>query len=326
MEFLCSSIDNTGFFTYNRGILKMREEGIAMSKETVFRGAATALITPLTEDGVDYPALGRLIDWQIEKGIDALVIAGSTGEGKTLSDAEHREVLRFSAERIAGRVPMIAGAGSNDTSYAISLSRYACEAGADALLVVTPYYVKATQAGLVKMYSMIADAATRPIILYNVPSRTGVNIEPATYARLAEHPNIVGIKEANSDISKIVETAALTRGKLDLYSGNDDQTIPILSLGGKGVISVLSNLFPAETAEMCRLYFAGKTAEAAGMQLDYLPLIHALFCEVNPIPVKAAMSALGFCKNYLRMPLTPMEPEHERQLLALMREKGLLPS
>ena len=295
-----------------------------MLHQPIFRGAATALITPLTESGVDYPALGKLIDWQIDRGIDALVIAGSTGEGKTLSDEEHREVLRYSAERIAGRVPMIAGTGSNDTAYAIRLSRFACEAGADALLVVTPYYIKATQAGLVKMYSMIADAVTKPLILYNVPSRTGVNIEPATYALLAEHPNIAGIKEANSDISKIVETAALTQGKLDLYSGNDDQTVPILSLGGQGVISVLSNLLPAETSAMCRLYFEGKTAEAARMQFTYLNLIHALFCEVNPIPVKAAMNAMGFCENYLRMPLTPLETEHEKRLFALMREQGLL--
>jgi 4-hydroxy-tetrahydrodipicolinate synthase len=295
-----------------------------MERKPVFTGAATALITPTTEAGVDYESLGKLIDWQIEKGIDALVIAGSTGEGKTLSDKEHREVLRFSAERIAGRVPMIAGTGSNETEYAISLSRYACQAGADALLVVTPYYIKATQNGLVKMYSMIADAVTKPLILYNVPSRTGVNIEPETYARLADHGNIAGIKEANSDISKIVSTAALVEGKLDLYSGNDDQIIPILSLGGKGVISVLSNLMPAETSKLCRMYFEGDTAGAAALQLRYLPLIRALFCEVNPIPVKAAMSELGWCKNYLRMPLTPLEDAHRELLFAAMRKEGLL--
>ena len=288
-----------------------------MTSKPIFTGAATALITPTTPAGVDYEALGRLIDWQISGGIDALVIAGSTGEGKTLSITEHREVLRYSAERIAGRVPMIAGTGSNETSVSISLSRYACEVGADALLVVTPYYIKATQNGLVQMYNMIADAVTKPIILYNVPSRTGVNIEPETYARLAEHENIVGIKEANGDISKIVTTAAAVQGKLDLYSGNDDQTIPILSLGGKGVISVLSNLLPAQTAEMCRRFFRGDCAGAAELQLKYLPLIHALFSEVNPIPVKAAMAEMGFCENYLRMPLTPMEEDHKRKLLAL---------
>ncbi|MBE7006099.1 MAG: 4-hydroxy-tetrahydrodipicolinate synthase [Ruminococcaceae bacterium] len=295
-----------------------------MTSKPIFTGAATALITPTTPAGVDYEALGRLIDWQISGGIDALVIAGSTGEGKTLSITEHREVLRYSAERIAGRVPMIAGTGSNETSVSISLSRYACEVGADALLVVTPYYIKATQNGLVQMYNMIADAVTKPIILYNVPSRTGVNIEPETYARLAEHENIVGIKEANGDISKIVTTAAAVQGKLDLYSGNDDQTIPILSLGGKGVISVLSNLLPAQTAEMCRRFFRGDCAGAAELQLKYLPLIHALFSEVNPIPVKAAMAEMGFCENYLRMPLTPMEEDHKRKLLALMREERLI--
>ena len=295
-----------------------------MTKKPIFTGAATALITPTTPAGVDYEALGRLIDWQIEKGIDALVIAGSTGEGKTLTIAEHKEVLRYSAERIAGRVPMIAGTGSNETSVSISMSKFACEAGADGLLVVTPYYIKATQNGLVKMYRMIADEVTRPIILYNVPSRTGVNIEPETYARLAEHENIAAIKEANGDISKIATTAALTAGKLDLYSGNDDQTLPILSLGGKGVISVLSNLLPAETSRMCRLYLEGDTAAATAMQLHYLPLIHALFSEVNPIPAKAAMSAMGFCENFLRMPLTPMEDAHKEKLFALMRAEGLL--
>ena len=295
-----------------------------MERKPIFTGAATALITPTTEAGVDYPSLGRLIDWQIEKGIDALVIAGSTGEGKTLTVAEHKEVLRFSAERIAGRVPMIAGTGSNETSVSISMSQYACEVGADGLLVVTPYYIKATQNGLVKMYTMIADAVTKPLILYNVPSRTGVNIEPETYARLADHENIIGIKEANSDISKIASTAALVAGKLDLYSGNDDQILPILSLGGKGVISVLSNLLPAETSRMCHLFLEGNTAEAAKLQLHYLPLIHALFSEVNPIPAKAAMSAMGWCENYLRMPLTPMEDAHKEKLFALMRAEGLL--
>ncbi len=295
-----------------------------MTRKPIFTGAATALITPTTPAGVDYDALGRLIDWQIERGIDALVIAGSTGEGKTLTIPEHKEVLRYSAERIAGRVPMIAGTGSNETSVSISMSQYACEVGADALLVVTPYYIKATQNGLVQMYTMIADAVTKPLILYNVPSRTGVNIEPETYARLADHPNIAGIKEANSDISRIVTTAQLVAGRLDLYSGNDDQTIPILSLGGKGVISVLSNLLPAETSRMCHLYFEGDTAGAAALQLKYLPLIHALFSEVNPIPAKAAMSAMGWCENFLRMPLTPMEDAHKEKLFALMRAEGLI--
>ena len=294
-----------------------------MTHEPIFRGAATALVTPLTAQGIDYPQLGRLIDWQIESGIDALVICGTTGEGSTLTDKEHRDAIAFAVERTAGRVPVIAGTGSNDTAYAIELTRFACEAGADACLVVTPYYNKATQNGLVAMYSAIADASTKPLILYNVPSRTGVGIQPATYRKLAEHPNIAAIKEANGNISAIVETRALVGDKLDIYSGNDDEIVPILSMGGLGVISVLSNLLPRETSQICHKFFAGDVAGAAQMQCQYLPLIRALFSEVNPIPVKAAMAAMGFCEDYLRLPLTPMEDAHRQVLLAEMRRQGL---
>lgn len=295
-----------------------------MTSNPIFRGAATALITPLNANGVDYDTLGRLIDWQIDDGIDALVICGTTGEGSTLSDAEHREVLRYSVDRCAGRVPLIAGTGSNDTSYALELTHYACDIGADALLVVTPYYNKATQKGLIKMYNTIADASTKPLILYNVPSRTGVNIEPSTYLALAEHPNIRGIKEANGNISKIVETAALVGDKVDIYSGNDDQIVPILSLGGSGVISVLSNIMPAQTSAMCHRFFDGDLAGSLAMQLEYTELIKALFCEVNPIPVKAAMAAMGWGENFVRLPLTTMEPQNEAKLLDLMRGFGLI--
>ncbi len=294
-----------------------------MTHEPIFRGAATALVTPLTEQGIDYPQMGRLIDWQIESGIDALVICGTTGEGSTLTDQEHRDAIAFAVERTAGRVPVIAGTGSNDTAYAIDLTRFACEAGADACLVVTPYYNKATQNGLVAMYNAIADASTKPLILYNVPSRTGVGIQPATYLKLAEHPNIAAIKEANGNISAIVETRALVGDKLDIYSGNDDEIVPILSMGGLGVISVLSNLLPRETSQICHKFFAGDVAGAAKMQCQYLPLIRALFSEVNPIPVKAAMAAMGFCEDYLRLPLTPMEESHRQVLLAEMRRQGL---
>ena len=294
-----------------------------MTHEPIFRGAATALVTPLTEQGIDYPQLGRLIDWQIDEGIDALVICGTTGEGSTLTDKEHRDAIAFSVERTAGRVPVIAGTGSNDTAYAIELTRFACEAGADACLVVTPYYNKATQNGLVAMYNAIADASTKPLILYNVPSRTGVGIQPATYRKLAEHPNIAAIKEANGNISAIVETRALVGDQLDIYSGNDDEIVPILSMGGLGVISVLSNLLPKETSQICHKFFAGDVAGAAQMQCQYLPLIRALFSEVNPIPVKAAMAAMGFCEDYLRLPLTPMEDAHRQVLLAEMRRQGL---
>ena len=295
-----------------------------MTANPIFRGAATALITPLTAAGVDYESFGKLIDWQIGQGIDALVIAGTTGEGSTLTDEEHRAVLKFAVERAAGRTPIIAGTGSNDTDYAISLTKYACDIGADAMLVVTPYYNKATQKGLIRMYTAIADASTKPLILYNVPSRTGVGIEPSTYAALADHPQIRAIKEANGNISKIMETAALVGDRLDIYSGNDDQVTPILSAGGAGVISVLSNLMPKETSEMCHRWFRGDITGSVQMQLDYLPLINALFCEVNPIPVKAAMAAMGFCENYLRLPLTTMEPEHAEKLYALMRGHGLI--
>ena len=295
-----------------------------MSKQTVFRGAATALITPLNAQGVDYEAFGKLIDWQIAEGINALVIAGTTGEGSTLTYQEHEECIRFAVERAQGRVPIIAGSGSNDTNRAITLSKFSCRAGADALLVVTPYYNKATQKGLIASYSAIADAVDRPIILYNVPSRTGVNIEPATYAALAEHPNIAGIKEASGNISKIVETAMLVGDKVDIYSGNDDQVVPVLSMGGSGVISVLSNVMPAATVEMCDRFFRGDVAGSARMQMDLLPLINALFSEVNPIPVKAAMAAMGWCEYYVRLPLTPMEPEHWQKLKAIMEGHDLI--
>ena len=294
-----------------------------MRTNSIFRGAATALITPMTETGVDYPALEKLINWQIDEGIDALVICGTTGEGSTLTDEEHREVLRFSMEVAAGRVPMIAGTGSNDTAYAIDMTKYACELGYDGMLVVTPYYNKTTQKGLVAMFNAIADASTKPIILYNVPSRTGVNIEPATYLKLAEHPNIAAIKEASGNLSKIMETMALVGDKLDLYSGNDDQIVPLMAIGGQGVISVLSNVAPKETSEMCHKVFDGDMAGAMKMQLDYLPLINTLFCEVNPIPVKAAMAAMGWCEDILRLPLVPMEDAHRATLLAKMREMGI---
>ena len=295
-----------------------------MTTKPIFEGAATALITPLTEAGIDYAAFGRLIDMQIEGGIDALVICGTTGESSTLTDDEHREAIAFAVRQAKGRVPIIAGTGSNDTAYAVSLTKEACEVGADAVLVVTPYYNKATQKGLVRMFSTIADASTKPIILYNVPSRTGVNIEPKTYLALAEHPRIAAIKEANGNLSKIVETAALVGDKLDIYSGNDDQIVPVLSLGGKGVISVLSNLLPRETSLMCHAYMRGDVRLARDMQLRYLPLVNALFSEVNPIPVKAAMAAMGYCEEYYRLPLTPMEEEHKEVLLGLMRNEGLI--
>ena len=294
-----------------------------MERKPIFKGAASAIITPMNENGVDYESFRKLLNWQIEEGIDALVIAGTSGEGSTLTDEEHREVLKFAVEVIDGRVPVIAGTGSNDTAYAIDLTKYACEIGCDAMLVVTPYYNKATQKGLIKMFYAIADASTKPIILYNVPSRTGVNIEPATYAELAKHPMIQAIKEANGQIDKITETMALCGDKLDLYSGNDDQIVPLMSVGGKGVISVLSNVLPKETSEMCHKFFNGDVKGAAELQFKYFALTKALFSEVNPIPVKAAMAAMGFGEDYVRLPLTVMEDAHKEVLLEEMRKVGL---
>ena len=292
-------------------------------KNTVFTGAATAIVTPLNENGVDYEAFERLIEWQIQEGINAIVVAGTTGEGSTLTDDEHKAVLKFAVDKIAGRVPVIAGTGSNDTAYAVELTKYACEVGADAMLVVTPYYNKATQKGLIQSFTAIADASTKPIILYNVPSRTGCNIEPATCAALAEHPNIVGIKEASGNISQIAKIASLVGDKMDIYSGNDDQIVPILSLGGKGVISVLSNILPKDTVKICDSYFEGNVAESAALQLKYIELIDALFCEVNPIPVKAATAAMGYGENYLRLPLTPMDEAKKQNMFRIMKECGI---
>ncbi len=292
-------------------------------KQPIFQGVATAIVTPMTKEGVDYPTFAHLLNWQIEQGINALVIAGTTGEGSTLTDEEHRQVLKFAVETVRGRVPVIAGTGSNDIAYAIDLTKYACEVGCDAMLVVTPYYNKATQKGLIESFTAIADASTKPLILYNVPSRTGCNLLPKTCAVLAEHPNICAIKEASGNISQIAELASLVRDKMDIYSGNDDQIVPVMSLGGKGVISVLSNILPAKTVEMCDAFFAGNVEKARDMQLDLLALVNALFCEVNPIPVKAAVAAMGFGENTLRLPLTPMEPQNESALLALMREQGI---
>ncbi|MBQ2347325.1 MAG: 4-hydroxy-tetrahydrodipicolinate synthase, partial [Clostridia bacterium] len=228
-----------------------------MSKFTIFEGAATALVTPLNENGIDFENFGKLIDWQIEQGINALVICGTTGEASTLTDAEHKEAIRFAVERAAHRVPIIAGTGGNDTAYAVELTKYACSVGVDACLIVTPYYNKATQNGLIKMFYTIADASTKPIIVYNIPGRTGVNILPKTFVELAKHPMIAAVKEASGNISQCVKIMQLVGDQMDMYSGNDDQTVPIMSIGGKGVISVLSNVFPKETAEMCRKFLDG---------------------------------------------------------------------
>ena len=294
------------------------------NKQTVFRGSAVAIVTPFCNNVVDYDALGRLIDRQIESSTDAIVICGTTGESSTLTDEEHRECIRYCVERVAGRVPVIAGTGSNDTDYAIELSRYACEVGADALLLVTPYYNKATPKGLIKSFTAVADATDKPIILYNVPSRTGVNITLQVYKELAKHERIVAAKEASGNISAIAELIAECGDCLDVYSGNDDQIVPILSLGGKGVISVLSNVVPRETHDICQLYFDGKTTEAAKLQLKLLKLANTLFCEVNPVPVKTAMGLLGLCSDEMRLPLCEMDDANREKLISVMKSYNLI--
>ena len=292
-------------------------------KTPIFEGMASAIITPLNEKGIDYELFAKLIEWQIAEGIDGLVVCGTTGEGATLTDEEHKSAIEFMVKQVAGRVPVIAGTGSNDTDYAIELTKHACQIGVDGVLTVTPYYNKATQKGLIKSFTAIADASTVPVILYNVPSRTGVNIAPKTVLELSKHPNINAIKEASGDISQIAEIAHLCGDNINIYSGNDDQVVPIMSLGGKGCISVLSNLLPKEASEMCRLFREGDVKTAAEMQLKYIPLINALFSEVNPIPVKAAMAKMGFCEDYLRLPLTPMEDTTRENLYTQMKNAGI---
>ena len=294
-------------------------------KNTVFTGAGVAIITPMNDDGtVNYAALGELIEMQIAGGTDAIIICGTTGESSTLTDDEHRECIRYTIEKVNKRIPVIAGTGSNDTAYAIELSKDAEAMGADGLLVVTPYYNKTSQRGLVAHYTAIADAVNIPIILYNVPSRTGVNISLDTYKALAEHKNIVAAKEASGNISAIAKLIAECGDKLDVYSGNDDQIVPIMALGGKGVISVLSNVVPAQTHDIAAKYLAGDTKGALGLQLEYLELIDALFCEVNPIPVKTALNMMGQNVGSLRMPLCEMTEENEEKLRNVLKKYKLI--
>ena len=293
-------------------------------KNTIFTGAATAIVTPFKNGEVDYDAFGSLIDFQINGGIDALVVAGTTGEASTLTDDEHIGVIKYAVERVGGRVPVIAGTGSNDTAYGIDLSREACAVGADALLVVTPYYNKATPKGLIKNFTTTADAVDKPIILYNVPSRTGCNISLPVYKELMKHENIVATKEASGNLSAIAQIADECGDYLDIYSGNDDQIVPILSLGGKGVISVFSNILPRETHELCKAWFEGDTQKALRFQLDYLKLMNSLFMEVNPVPVKTACGMLGLCSDEMRLPLCEMEDANKAKLEAILKEYGLL--
>lgn len=293
---------------------------------SIFTGAGVAIVTPFHADGsVNYEQFAKNIEYQIENGTDAIIVCGTTGESSTMTDEEHLEVIRFCAEKVNKRIPVIAGTGSNCTESAIYLSKEAEKAGVDGLLLVTPYYNKATQNGLYEHFKMIADSVKLPIILYNVPSRTGTNILPATVVRLCKDvENIVAIKEASGNIGQVVDLMALADGQVDVYSGNDDQIIPLLSLGGKGVISVLSNVAPQETHDICQKYFDGDVEGAAKLQLKAIPLIHALFSEVNPIPVKKALNLMGQNAGPLRRPLSEMEPEHAAVLEKEMKAFGIM--
>lgn len=293
-------------------------------KNTVFTGSAVAIITPFNENGVNFDELGRIIEFHIENKTDAIVICGTTGEASTMPDDEHLSAIKYCVEKVAGRIPVIAGTGSNDTIHAIKLSKKSEEYGADAILTVTPYYNKATQKGLYEHFSAIANSIDIPVILYNVPSRTGCNIKPETLVKLSEIPNIVAVKEASGDLSQVAKIASLLDGKMDIYSGNDDQILPVLSLGGKGVISVLANVMPNETHDMVEKFLNGDIEGAKKLQLDTIELIDALFCEVNPIPVKTAMNLMGFNAGKLRLPLSEMEEGNLNTLKKALKNQGLI--
>ena len=292
-------------------------------KKAIFKGMATAIVTPMTKDGIDYEALGRFLEFQIGNGINAIVVMGTTGENATIEPEDQEKVIRFTVEKVNKRVPVIAGTGTNNTSHVLENTKAACKAGADAVLVVTPYYNKATQKGLIQHFTLVADASTVPVILYNVPGRTGCNLLPETVAVLAEHPNIVGIKEATGNMAQMVKIMHLCGDKIDVYSGEDALTVPMMAMGGAGTISVLSNVMPKASVAMTDACLRGDYAAAAQMQCDLLPLIDLLFCEVNPIPAKAAVSALGFGEENLRLPLTPMEEGNREKLYKEMRKLGL---
>ena len=292
-------------------------------RKTLFTGAATALITPFNEEGVNFEALGNIIDFQIDNGIDALVICGTTGEAATMPDKEHLSVIEYSVKRAKGRVPIIAGTGSNDTAHCVELSKESQNLGADGLLITTPYYNKSTQKGLIMHYDKVLEKTNLPIILYNVPGRTGMNFAISTIKELAKDERIVGVKEASGNIEYATELAKECP-ELDMYSGNDDIVVPLMALGGKGVISVLSNVAPKETHDLCAKWFAGDIEGSRALQFKYLELIKALFCEVNPIPVKTAMNMMGFNAGSLRLPLCEMEETNYARLEKALRDCGLI--
>lgn len=293
-------------------------------KNTIFTGMATAIVTPMHTDGsIDYEALGRFVEFQIDSGINGLVVMGTTGENATIEPEDQKKVIAYTVEKVAGRVPVIAGTGTNNTEHVLHNTRSACQVGADAILVVTPYYNKATQNGLVTHFTAVADESTLPVILYNVPGRTGCNLLPKTVAKLSEHPNIAAIKEAAGSLAQMIEIMHLCGDKIDVYSGEDGLTVPMMAMGAKGTISVLSNVAPRQSVAMTDACLRGDFAAAAKMQCDLLPLINALFSEVNPIPAKAATAAMGFGADALRLPLTSMEEQNRAVLFAEMRKLGI---
>lgn len=293
-------------------------------KNTIFTGMATAIVTPMHTDGsIDYEALGRFVEFQIDSGINGLVVMGTTGENATIEPEDQKKVIAYTVEKVAGRVPVIAGTGTNNTEHVLHNTRNACQVGADAILVVTPYYNKATQNGLITHFTAVADESTLPVILYNVPGRTGCNLLPKTVAKLSEHPNIAAIKEATGSLAQMIEIMHLCGDKIDVYSGEDGLTVPMMAMGAKGTISVLSNVAPRQSVAMTDACLRGDYAAAAKMQCDLLPLINALFSEVNPIPAKAATAAMGFGADALRLPLTSMEEQNRAVLFAEMRKLGI---
>jgi 4-hydroxy-tetrahydrodipicolinate synthase len=301
------------------------QKGLLIMKKTIFTGSGVAIVTPMNKDfSVNYNELGRLIDWHIEKGTDAIIICGTTGECSTLSDDEHVECIRFAVCHTDGRVPVIAGTGSNETAYAVRLAKEAKAAGADGQLQVTPYYNKTSQRGLVRHFTTIADATDLPVILYNVPGRTGVNIKPETYLELCRHPNIVATKEANGDVSSTVQTISLCGEQLAVYSGEDALIIPIMSLGGKGVISVIANVVPDKTHELCRLFLTGRAEEAGKLQIELSGLTDAMFCDVNPIPVNHALNLMGWKVGLGRMPLIELTDKQAMFVEAQLMKLGLI--
>ena len=294
-----------------------------MKKKRIFTGSGAAVITPFTMDAIDYGSFRKIINYQMENNTKAIIVCGTTGEAPALSEYERKKLITFAIETVNGRVPVIAGVGSNSTAHSVKMARFAAGAGADGLLLITPYYNKPAQNGIAAHCFTVADSTDKPVIVYNIPSRTGVNITPETYLKLSAHENIAGVKEANGNIAAVAECRALTGGSLDIWSGNDSEIVPFLSLGGAGVISVMANILPKETSDICELFFSGNIAESLKLQLSLMDMCGALFAETNPIPVKYAMRLMGFCTGDLRLPLTPLDAKYRGRVETAMKKAGI---